>query len=54
MGKTKMRALIELIDELVQENEGSWRDRRDRLLTEATDDEALNVHEFAAWFEEDD
>jgi hypothetical protein len=52
MTQKKLRQLAELIFELVSETDGqSWRDRRDQLLSEASDDEALAIHEFADWWE---
>jgi hypothetical protein len=45
-----MRALIELIDDLV--NEGKpWKEKHQELLALASKDEVIYLEEFASWFE---
>lgn len=50
MIKAKLRALLELIEELTMHGEGSWQERRNALMNEASDAEKGALIEFIAWF----
>jgi len=43
--------LLFFIDKIVSSN-GSFREKRDAILAEASDDEKTSLFEFASWFEE--
>ena len=46
------RRLIEAIDDLVAGDDGfSFREKRDRILEKASDDERTSIFEFASWFD---
>ena len=51
MMRVSKRALLELILDLVDEHGSSWREKREDLLSLATDDEKRALGEFGAWFD---
>lgn len=53
MNKTEIEKLLELICKAVNELKGSWGDKRDAVLAEASDEDKTNLVEFSGWFEED-
>lgn len=57
MDKAKIEKLLELIGEAVNSTGGQhdpgWKEKRDRVLAEASDDDRTNLHEFAGWFDAD-
>jgi hypothetical protein len=53
MNQKKIERLLGLISDFVQETDGqSWRDKKDAILAEASDEDKTNLTEFCAWFEE--
>lgn len=54
MLRASKRALIELIDDLVNEPSGSWKDKRNSLLELASESEHTSLIEFASWFDPDE
>lgn len=43
---------LELLDEVVNDMDyGTWQERKALLLSEANEDDVVNLSEFAAWFE---
>lgn len=53
MMRTSLRALIELIDDLVSEGK-SWKEKRDQIVTNASHAEMTHIEEFSSWFIKDD
>lgn len=51
MMRASKRALIELISDLVNESGSTWRERRESLLTLASNEERTAIEEFASWFD---
>lgn len=51
MTKLEVEKLLELIGKAVNNN-GTWHDKRDAVLAEATDGDKVNLSEFCGWFEE--
>ncbi len=51
MEASKIRKLLELVYELVKEPGATWREKRERVLEEASEQEETQLFEFAAWFE---
>lgn len=47
----EIEKLLELIGNLVT-SDGTWKEKRDRILSGATDEEKTNLAEFVGWFEE--
>lgn len=52
MDTQKIEKLLELIGEIVNAEKGSWNEKRDLVLNEASQEDKTNLLEFAGWFEE--
>lgn len=50
--ESRIEKLLELIDEAVS-GEAPWRKKRGAILAKASDNDKINLIEFASWFEED-
>jgi hypothetical protein len=46
----KIAAFLDAIGEVVSA-EGSWQEKKNRILEEATEDQKTNLYEFIAWFD---
>jgi hypothetical protein len=51
MDRAKLTKFLDLLDEIVNEAEGAWSDKRDALLAICDDKDKSNLEEFAGWFE---
>jgi hypothetical protein len=47
----EIETLLSLIDTIVNA-EGTWKEKRDKIMDEASDNDKSNLAEFAGWFEE--
>ena len=51
MSPMQIETLVELIGALVAGN-GTWKEKRDAVLTKCSDMDKTNLDEFCSWFEE--
>lgn len=51
MDNAKLSKLLELVSELVGEGK-PWKEKRDMLLAEASEDDKTNLMELVGWFDE--
>lgn len=49
----EIEKLLELIGDLVS-GEGTWTEKRDRVLNNASENDKTNLNEFCGWFEDND
>ena len=47
----KIKALLDLITEVVDEEGQSWQEKRDAILEAASEAEKVALDEFSAWFD---
>lgn len=50
MNAAKLRALIDLINEAVNEDGLSANEKRDQVLNAASESDLVNLSEFSSWF----
>jgi hypothetical protein len=50
MDEKKIEKLLELISELVS-GSGTWKEKRDSVLDEASSEDKTNLEEFASWYD---
>jgi hypothetical protein len=50
MNENRIATLLELIAEAVQ-GDGTWREKAQAILAEATESDKTNLQEFATWFD---
>lgn len=50
MSDQQIEKLIELIENLVNEEGSSWKEKRDRILKCASDRDQTSLKEFSTWF----
>jgi hypothetical protein len=48
--QAKIKKLLELVDELVNEEGVTWTEKRHRITREASDSDKTNLAEFGSWF----
>lgn len=53
MQPDKMNKLLELISDLVSEDTGDWRTKKDTLLRQCDATERTALEEFVSWFDFD-
>ena len=44
--------LLEVLDKIVA-GEGTWKEKRDKILDACSDDDKTNLYEFVAWFDKE-
>ena len=51
MQKIKIQTLLDLIDDVVNNEDGSYAERRDAILAECNEQMRITLDEFISWFE---
>lgn len=49
--ESHIEKLLELIDEFVNWEEKNWKDKRDAVLKNISDEDKASLEEFCSWFE---
>jgi len=52
MNTKEIETFFTILDNIMRAG-GTWKEKRDMLLAEASDDDKTNLDEFAAWFDTD-
>lgn len=53
MDQAKIEKLLSALDDIINHEDGSYKDKRDELL-DYSDDAKILLTEFASWFEADE